>query len=162
MIFPAGRQYVFELTIEINQDLYFVAGELGTYLVDGLMELDRLNLLFPGLKTPGSRERLLGIACHQIGCATRPNPVPGSKPEITEHAGTEAQQALLADLETLTLQVSDVLRDLRLLRAKAEAAREILGAHLVWTRTDTQNAEALVAALGEMAELHSRHIEPLL
>lgn len=162
MMFPAGRQYVFELTVEINRDLYFVAGEVGNYLVEGLMELDRISLLFPGLKTPGPRERLLGIACHQIGYAARPTPVPDTKPEITEHAGTETQQALLGDLESLILQVNDVLRDLQLLKAKAEAMQDDLGANLVWTKTDSRNAEILVAALNEMAKVHSRHIEPLL
>ena len=162
MIFPAGRRYSFEVTIDIGDELSFVPGELGTYLADGLYELDRTNLLFPGLKTPMFGERLLGVACHQTGYEHRPATSQDTKPDIIEAVGSEEQQALLSDLEGAVLRVSDMLRDLRLIKAKADATLENLGANLVWTKTETQRVEALVDALDAVTKVHVRYIAPLL
>ena len=45
MTLLTGRTYEFEVSVELNDALSLVPGELGTYLTDALFDLDRLALL---------------------------------------------------------------------------------------------------------------------
>ena len=67
-----GRTYNFEVSIELNDALSFVPGELGTYLAEALFELDRINLLFPGLQVPEPGERIFSVSIQQMGYARGP------------------------------------------------------------------------------------------
>ena len=157
-----GRTYSFEVTIEINDALSFVPGELGSYLADGLFELDRADLLFPGLRTPKPGERVLSVSIQQTGYARHPGIPDETTPAIIHTVGTDEQRELLSSLEDAALRVSDLLRDLRLIKAKAHATLDRLGANAVWTKPQAKNAEDLLAALASILDSHATHIEPLL
>jgi len=157
-----GRTYSFDVTIELNDELAFVPGELGTYLTDGLFELDRADLLFPGLKNPKPGERVLSVGFHQTGYDRRPSTPVDAKPTIINTVGSDEQRALLSSLEDAALRVSDLLRDLRLIKAKAHGMLDNLGANAVWTKAQTKHAKALLAALESAFDSHATHIKPLL
>src|SRR5271166_1910683 len=124
-----GRTYSFDVTIEINDELAFVPGELGTYLAEGLFELDHVDLLFPGLKSPKPGERVLSVGFRQTAYARRPGTPEETKPSIINAVGSDEQRELLSSLDDAALRISDLLRDLRLIKAKAQGTLENLGAN---------------------------------
>ncbi|MBB5374497.1 hypothetical protein [Acidocella aromatica] len=160
---PTGRRYSFELDVEINDKLGFVPGELGTYLADALFELDHAGLLFAGLSTPKPGERLLSVAFRQTGYArgADAHPVEAQASYDLPHR-PEDQRELLASLEDAVLRLSDLLRDSRLLKAKADATRDALRPTIVWTKTETKRAEQLLTAITSLLEAHATHTQPLL
>ena len=158
-----GRTYSFDVTIEINDELAFVPGELGTYLADALFELDHAGLLFEGLSTPKPGERLLSVAFRQTSYTRGA----GAHP-VEEQASNdlpdrpEDQRELVSSLEDAALRLGDLLRDTRLLKAKADATRDALRPTIVWTKTETKRAEQLLAAIESLLEAHATHTQPLL
>ncbi|MDE2392072.1 MAG: hypothetical protein KGL65_10745, partial [Rhodospirillales bacterium] len=85
MSLPTGRTYNFEVSVELTDALSFVPGELSTYLAEALFELDRADLLFPGLQRPGPGKRVLGVSIQQMGYARRPE-----APQTIQPAATKA------------------------------------------------------------------------
>jgi len=157
-----GRQYNFNITLELTEALAFVPGELGTYLADGLFELDRADLLFPGLKTPKPGERVLSVSVQQTGYTRHAAAPEQATPVIINTVGTDEQRELFSALEDAALRISDLLRDLRLLKAKAQAMLDQLGTNTAWTKPQTRSAQALLEALQAVLESHATHVEPLL
>ena len=158
----SGRTYTFDVSIEIHDAVSFVPGELGTYLAEALFELDKLDLLFPGLKTPQPGERVLSVGLQQTGYQRRPAPAAEATPEIISAIGTTTQRELLSTLTDRAMAVTDFIRDLRLIKAKAEGMRDRLAATPVWTKAQSQEAKALLAALETVTEAHTTQLQPWL
>lgn len=162
MTLLTGRTYEFEVSVELNDALSLVPGELGTYLTDALFDLDRLALLFPGLKVPEPGERILSVSFKQIGYTRRSKSGAGiPQPAQTPIVDSE-QRERLSSIEDATLRISDIIQDLRLVKAKAIAMHEQMSANTQWTRPQAHNAQRLLDALHTMLESHATHIEPLL
>ena len=157
-----GRTYTFEVSIELNDALSFVPGELGTYLAEALFELDRINLLFPGLQVPEPGERIFGVSIQQMGYARRRAHADALAQPTKEAPANEEQRELLSSIEDATLRISDMMRDLRLIKAKAHAMLEQIRTSASWSKPQTQNAKRLLDALQATLESHAAHIEPML
>ncbi len=62
-----GRQFRFDLTVEIAPGMAVSGGELAESITDGLMVLDNKGLLFPGLHPVGEKHWLLGTSIRCTG-----------------------------------------------------------------------------------------------
>ena len=157
-----GRVYHFDLLIEITDALAFSSGEFAAHLAEAIFELDHLNLLFPGLNVPEPGERVLAVSLQQTGYGRRASmPSAASLPAASPPASAE-QQDLLSSLEDAGMRVGDMMRDLRLIKAKAEALVERLTANTAWTKPQTKIATDMVAAIEALLESHATHIAPQL
>ncbi|MDE2239768.1 MAG: hypothetical protein KGJ73_07530 [Rhodospirillales bacterium] len=162
MSLPTGRTYNFEVSLELTDALSFVPGELGTYLAEALFELDRANLLFPGLQRPEPGKRILSVSIQQTGYAHRPGAAEAARPSAIHAVGTDEQRELLSSIEDTTFRISDLMRDLSLIKSKTQATLEQLGTNTVWTKPQTKTARTLLAAIESVIDSHAMHIEPLL
>ncbi|MDE2343398.1 MAG: hypothetical protein KGL63_08425, partial [Betaproteobacteria bacterium] len=142
MSLPTGRTYHFEVSFELTDALSFVPGELGTYLAEALFELDSANLLFPGLQRPEPGKRILGVSIQQTGYARRPEAPQMTQPlaaKAMNLSATDEQRELLSSIDDATFRISDLMRDLSLIKAKAQATLEQLGTNTAWTKPQTKN-----------------------
>lgn len=157
-----GRNYHFDVEIEITDELSFVPGELGTYFTEALFELDQADLLFPGLKSPKPGERVLGVSFHQTGYTRRPGPWLEAPRGCVAANGNDEQRALSSSLQDAALRLTDLAQDQRLIRAKANALLEGLGSQPAWTKAQMTRAAELLAAIESVIDAHTAHLGPLL
>ena len=64
-------KYVFELEIEIASALEFSSGELAELLTRALLSCDAGGKLFPGVATPSSENRVVGLSIAATGFGPR-------------------------------------------------------------------------------------------
>ncbi|MDE1905362.1 MAG: hypothetical protein KGH75_02780 [Rhodospirillales bacterium] len=167
MPLPNGRRYNFSLEIEICDDFEFSPGEMGSYIVDGLIELDVSGKLFPGLDKPKHGERLLEMSIQNVGYGrhrTAINIDQAAEPALAPLAlfRSADQTALLDALEEQLMLTSDIITEQRLICAKARASRTKLLASSSWPAPLLAEATRISEALELVLKTHESALKPLL
>jgi hypothetical protein len=157
--FPGGRNFVFELEVEISSILALSPGEFGSLILDGLYELDHKGELFPAVTVPVAGDRLLVASIKAIGFQRSAEPDGLRQPKsknvtaMVERKNSEDVN-LSSELEAAYIQLGDVLAEQRMLWAKLIGLEEIFRSGALVSGENRAMAQRALAAHKALVRHH--------
>ena len=165
--FPDSHSFTFELELEVSTALSLSPGDLCSLVLPALFELDIQGVLFPGVKSPGIRNRLISANMKATGYC-RGDTVPPidevyrNLMSRTRRRKSESGQGLSERLHGVAVTLGTAVLNQQMLIAKLSGLAEKSTEPAALTDADVMIIEALLGAADAVVTAVETSVKPVL